>query len=492
MFAPGPHNPFARRQKLWHRPNEVRRQLQALADARPSFILVGDEQSGKSELLALVAKDVAKSGRRVIIARLDGHALAGEVSDGQRPGPEFWREALRPLAQVEDPEIRRLHERAASRHYSGACLEPLSRALYQRGIALLVQVDDFHALVLNSSSNLRGLLSTVRKIAGLGCQGITLTLVSRFRIDELHRMTEAICAGSPFFNVFDELILEPLSGEGVNGVLDLCNDRFSVAERGLIVRAAGGHPEFLWRAAEAMWEAHERAVEPEHRLEEVGYELLHRAGPLLRTTWSWWPLDARFLLLRVLLAELGAPLKRAQNRAGPGGWLSQVDEPRLIDHVGEAIGDQRSLLRELDRLDSRLRLDLPAPTVPLRHLVEETVALLRRRGLLASFLRHLGMQFGLAPGAPLPTVAEYLRRRGWIDVERSRQTTSIRVGVIAWWLLDGLAPLARQEISMRQWLLSHQLERVPISSLDALDEAIATLRDRLILGARPCFDGDDG
>lgn len=490
MLAQGPHNPFARRQKLWHRPNEVNRQLQALADARPSFVLVGDEQSGKSELLDLVAKDVAKSGRRVLVSRLDGHALADEASDGHRAAPKFWREALRPIAQVDDSEIQRLYRRTATRHYSGTDLEVMSRALFTRGIALLVQVDDFHALVLSSHSKLRPLLSTIRKIAGLGCQGITLTLASRFRIDELHRMTEAICAGSPFFNVFDELVLEPLPGEGVDGVLDLCNDRFSAAERGLIVRAAGGHPELLWRAAEAMWEAHERAVAPERRLEEVGYELLHRAGPLLRTTWSGWPVNARYLMVRALLAELGAPLKREPKRADPSG--QHVDDVRLIDRVAEAIGDQRNLLRELDRIDRSLRLDLPAPTVPLRHLVEESVALLRRRGLLAPFLAHCRIHVGRALGAPMPTVVEHLRRSGWIHVDRSRQTTSIRVGVIAWWLLDGLAPLARQDISAHQWLHTHQLERAPLSSLTALEEAVATLRERLVLGARPCFDGARG
>lgn len=502
MTTPSSSNPFARRLQLWHRPDEVRRQLHALSDGRPSFVLVGDEQSGKSELLGLVAREVGQIGRRVLLSTLDATVWTSETHEDQLTADQFWRSALLPLAEIEEPTIQRLHRNATDRSFSSVTLEPLSRELHARDITLLVQVDNFDALLLTPLRDLRALLSTIRKIAGMARQGISLVLTSYRRIDELNRQTEAICAGSPYFNVFEELILEPLSDEGVANILDLSDGRFSGDERVFIKRAVGGHPELLWRAAGLMWEAHMRAMAPEDRMLQVGRELVFGAGSLLQTTWGRWSPDARHVLLKGMLAHLGAApfladIQHVDEFAEPASWR---DDLWLSERLCEAMGDQATLLRQLARIDSRLVFELPGPSVPLRQLAGDAVALLRRRGCLDQALAlwrgdrwFTGLlrrpTAGTADGL-LPAATEHLRRTGWIDVQDPRGTATIRVGLLAWWLIDGLASVARGEQLISRWLRHYKLDQISTSLRHDLDLRIASSRERLLLGSTSWIIGD--
>lgn len=481
---PAQPNPFARRARRWGRPEEVRRQLQALVDGRPSFVLVGDERAGKSELLRLVGGGVDRVGHPVVVSTIDALVWVAETPDDQLTADAFWSEALAPLhrsAAAADPQIRRLLDDTAHRRHTSLTLTPLSLALYERGISLLVQVDNFDALLHGGLRELRPLLSAMRRLAGLSTQGILLTLASARRIDELNHNTEAFSAGSPFFNVFEQLVLSPLPSEEIEQILDLGGGDFTRGDRALIIRAAGGHPELVWRASERLWELLQRTHEPAERPLLLARDLLFRASPLLRSTWARWSPDARVLLLRGLLDELGAsePTHESESDA-PEGDL------RLAERLCERVRDQHELLALLRLIDTTLVYELPAATVPLRHLADEAVALLRRRDLLDLALPRLlggpvsrsGMHLGL-----LPAATEHLRRTGWIEL-RGPQRPQIRVRLLAWWLLDGLAPLARGHLSLNHWAQHHQIElSAPLSR--SILAGVAAARPRLAQGAAP-------
>ncbi len=502
MTARNPSNPFAQRLQRWSRPDEVRRQLHALSDGRPSFVLVGDEQSGKSELLNLVVRVVAQAGRRVLVASLDATVWTSETPEDQLTTDQFWRDALVPLTAVEEPTIQRLLRNANDRRFSSVTLEPLSRELHACGITLLVQVDNFDALLLTPIRDLRALLSTVRKIAGMARQGITLALASYRRIDELNRQTEALCAGSPYFNVFEELILEPLPEEGVSEILHLSDGRFSGRDCDFIRRAAGGHPELLWRAGALMWETHIGTTAPELRVLQVGRELVFGASSLLATTWGRWSADARYILLNGMLAGLGTGPSpndgmSVNNFSEPASWR---DDMWLCERLCEAMGDQANLLRLIARVDARLIFELPSASVPLRQLTGEAVALLRRRGCLDKALTlwntepwlaaHIRRPYSAGERGLLPATTEHLRRTGWIDVRGPRRSATIRVGLLSWWLIEGLAPVARGEQPMDRWLQQYQLDQLSTSLIRDLEVRIASSREHLVCGSPPWITGD--
>lgn len=500
-MSPGEGNPFSRRRELWCNPKVVRRQVQALIDGRPSFVLVGDERSGKTEILAQIARTLETSGPPTFMSTIDAIAWTSETSQGELTSEGFWRSALTPLAETEDPTLARLFHQAAVRRFSSVALEPLSRALSRSGFRMLVQVDNIDALLLSPFSDLRALLSTIRKIAGLADQGITLMLTSPRRVEELNRHTEGLCAGSPFFNVFEEIVLDPLPDESVTKILDLADGRFTITDRTFIKRAVGGHPELLWRAAQVMWETHVQNVSQQDRVLRVGQELVFNASPLLYTTWGRWSIDARQMLLRAVLADLKTiPGHELAPKAEFAERIVPHEDQVLCDRLCETMGDQTTLLHHLARVDGHLSFDLSAPSVPLRQLVSETLALLRRRNLLdhaltlwsadSAMARSLGFLHLGAGSSLLPATTEHLCRTGWIAVQTSAGNTAIRIAVLSWWLIDGLAQVARGDLSISRWLRYYQLDSSSPSYQRALEASIAGARKEISHGSKPWILGE--
>lgn len=468
-------NPFSRRQRLWDRP-EVERVLHALVDGRPSFVVVGDERYGKSGLLRLVADNVHHVGRRVLVHSFDAQAWAHSSCD--RTLLEFWSAALAPLSNLKDPAVDQL---LGSQRPSGEEVLALSRLLVRKRITYLLEVDNFDALLSGQRvSDLGGLLACLRRVAELAPQGICLLLASYHRIGELHRQTRHLSSGSPPFNVYDELVLGPLPDSATHELLRLGEPRLSEADRSFIRRAAGGHPEFLWRAAELLWRERGR-LGCVQAIRLVAADLLVGAsGAILDSTWQRWAPETKRLVLRLVFKNFDA---RASRGEAPRDTAQQ-----LVELMCDAADGHTRLRRLLDAIDPGLRFELPGDSVPLRTLADEAVELLRRRGSLEAAWQTLRGAGRRRSSALTPATQDYLVRSGWLS-RGPQGSLGFRVHLLLWWLVEGLAPVARGEIGFHCWVEQYQVE-LTSAQMTALDNSIQASQGWLAMGAEPLALGD--
>lgn len=93
---------------------------------------------------------------------------------------------------------------------------------------------------------------SLRSLASLK-PALSLVVASRLSLSALNNLSRLSPNGSPYFNIFHELILEPFSNKDVDLLFNRANGRFNAVDLKCLLHFASTHPYLLQAAASSLW-----------------------------------------------------------------------------------------------------------------------------------------------------------------------------------------------------------------------------------------------
>ncbi len=212
------------------------------------------------------------------------------------------------------------------------CLFAVLHATDSRLVLLLDEFDDFLSHpVLNSAEFYGGLLSLASRTGGL-----VLIIAARRELEQLNQLTQTVNPhGSPYFNIFTEILLGPFSKKDFAELIRRAGDCFDQNDHEYLERISGRHPFLAHAAAAMLWEAHEEGQEGIARYQTVGRALYRETKKHFADAWRTWSNETRKAITVVALAQI------PQLLAG---------HSFLVDELVEDLDDYRSELEALEAM----------------------------------------------------------------------------------------------------------------------------------------------
>ncbi|MEM4203327.1 MAG: AAA-like domain-containing protein [Candidatus Methanomethylicaceae archaeon] len=299
-----------------NRDKEIRTICDRLGHSESTLVL-GQPHIGRSSLLLQIASKeplrrfMGDDADRFYIFWKDVLAMPCDYAPA-----EFWREALEALIRCQDSQILHLIERARQENYSHLSLEQLFKALGEKGMCMVMLLDEFEVL-LGHPNFQRDFFGSLRSMASI-TRGLAMVVSSRLSIAELNEKgRQMLETGSPYFNIMIDLPLLPLEEEGVEKLLDRAGDRFSPEDRRFIRRVAGRHPYLLQAMAACLFES--EGVDRYVRSAETFYQ---RVSHHFHDLWKSMDGPTRTAAVILCLVELGG---RALGGRFDYGEIARVD-----------------------------------------------------------------------------------------------------------------------------------------------------------------------
>ncbi len=350
-------NPFCYRQEItdprcFYGRGDVMRTVLEMVASGQSCAVVGERRIGKSSLLAYLANSRVQAAHglaaeRTLAARID---LLGLPDCSPQ---ELWVEILTKLAFAADEEFRPILETTAEREQLtfNEFRHPL-RKLCKRGFRVVLLCDEFELAVQNPRLD-KNFFRTLRSLTTDA--DVTFVTASRLKLVELgqYRGEEVRqkVLGSPFFNIFDEVMLGPFEDYEVAEMLGCSLSetpiRFSREEIELLDRIAGRHPYFLQLAAYHLYAGlksaglrHSAAKRPGNL--HTSYQARH--AEILQTVWK--RVRAQGATIFPNLWEHCSKVERETlvALAAPFGGFQSIAGGALNDRVVEGL-ERRGLVR---------------------------------------------------------------------------------------------------------------------------------------------------
>lgn len=297
-------NFFDRRQPL----NRVKGRL---LSGGQSTAIIGEPRTGKTSLLCYLAAPEKRTelyglgGERLLFQYMDMQMLSGHFTPF-----DFWVQALTPIRTEEisknsDSLLNRQYTLCCDNHFGTFTLETLFRLLKQMDWRLVLLLDEFDTLISHPILNSAEFFGGLRSLASRSDGALALVVGSRLPVSQLNTRTQEFNpTGSPYFNIFSEIILGSFPDRDVSALLDRAGDRFTLWDKRAIRGVAGGHPFLLQAAASAMWEAHEEGITDliERRL-AMANSLYRENKDFFANTWQVWASTTRKAFTAVALTH---------------------------------------------------------------------------------------------------------------------------------------------------------------------------------------------
>ena len=210
-----------------------------------SVSLVGPEMFGRTSLLLRLAHADA----RVALGLGDEYLLVAVNSDqlaSGGPNDLFGKLGEAVLAALSEADLP-VEPPAAEPSKSG--FEAVVRRLNQRGLKLVILLDDFEHLAANPEVD-RSFYNALRSAAGR-FQLAFVTTSAKPLIDLTYAHGTLDILSSPFFNIFAAIRLGPLSEDEARLLVSALR---SPEREAAIVELVGGHPWALQLACDYAWE----------------------------------------------------------------------------------------------------------------------------------------------------------------------------------------------------------------------------------------------
>ncbi len=312
--------------------NRIRTQGQGVA-------IVGEPRSGKTSLLTYLKAESEQlhgdDDSNLLFSFRDISALPPKCDQAQ-----FWREALMPLREKlkkeeTEPVLVKAYEICEQNNFNNFDLESVFEQMQRAGLRLVLLLDEFDAFLHHQTLNNAGFFGGFRSLISRS-HALAPVIAARQSVSALNEKTQALYpTGSPYFNVFHEIVLGAFDNENASFLLERAKGRFTSEDRQLIVRYTGGHPDWLQAAASALWEAYEYG--------EIGHvtimELLeknvyNRIEETVEDSWRLWSREIREALIIIALIQSPNLLNDRAFKRGS-----------LIDDLGSL----RSEINDLDK-----------------------------------------------------------------------------------------------------------------------------------------------
>jgi len=238
---------------------------------------------------------------------------------------QFWKSVLKPLkeriiAQKTNTPLSQAYQNCQDNQFKTDELEKLIGQINQANWRLVLLIDDFQALLDNSIltknqgeffASLRVLLVSPKNKGAL-----VLVITGALSRSQLNKQAPKSGRGSPYFNIFDEIVLEALPESNVDELLAQGKPNFTDEDCCFIKDIAGGHPYFLQVAASILWESYEDGNENERqRMKDVFYSKVEET---LTDIWNAWDKEKQntFTSVALIHAEkINYPIEWVDNKS---------------------------------------------------------------------------------------------------------------------------------------------------------------------------------
>jgi hypothetical protein len=200
-------------------------------------------------------------------------------------------------------EIRKLRE------FDLFDLEDLFELIAQEGLTTVLLLDEFEYVTQNPNFG-SDFFGGLRALAIH--QNLPLVTATRRELVDLCHSEEI--KGSPFFNIFANVVLRPFSREEVHEMLDgyLANTNvtFSPKEKELVIGLGGGYPFFIQMAGSYLLEAKRKGLEGDSLLQEVYANFDTQSDSHFTYMWSHSSESEKITLLAVISLDRQTPTRK--------------------------------------------------------------------------------------------------------------------------------------------------------------------------------------
>ncbi len=279
-------NPVFTRDKFFGREGDIRQVISRLLSAGESTSIVGERRIGKTSLLKFLSHPNNSSllglpPERFCLVYIDFQGLTDITPH------RFWQRVLRKMEdsicnQELVPAIRELRKRE---NFDLFDLEDLFGDISNTGITTVLLMDEFEYVTQNPNfgSDFFGGLRALAIHRDLPLiTGTRRELIDLCHSDEIK--------GSPFFNIFVNLVLRPFSEKDIVRMLEDYTGgggaAFNQLERETIIRLSGGYPFFVQMAGYYTVEAKWKGLTENEVLSELKVQFATQAEPHFNYFWS--------------------------------------------------------------------------------------------------------------------------------------------------------------------------------------------------------------
>jgi len=306
-------NPVRDPQRFFGRREEIRQVVnRLLSSAHESTSIVGERRIGKTSLLkhladAQVAASLGLTPDRFCLIYIDFQGLTDITPQ------RFWQRVLSKMARticVPDlvPEIEAVQKMP---HFDLFDLEDLCETIAKTNLTTVLLLDEFEYVTQNA--NFRADF-----FGGLRALAIhhNLPLVTATRRELIDLCHSAELKGSPFFNIFANVVLRPFihaeTLEMVSYYLAETELEFTPQELEWVLRLGGGHPFFVQVAGYYLVEARQKGLASEEVKEHLTSNFDQQADPHFTYLWAHCSESEKITLLAILSLTNQTASKKVQ------------------------------------------------------------------------------------------------------------------------------------------------------------------------------------
>jgi len=263
-------NPIRDPARFYGRSEDIRQIVNRLrSSAHESTSVVGERRIGKTSLLKHldnpeVAASLGLPVDEFCMVYIDFQGLTDITPQ------RFWQRVLRKMERaicLPDliPEIQEIRKMGGFDLFD---LEDLFEAISGAGLTIVLLLDEFEYVTQNPNFG-SDFFGGLRALAIH--QNLPLVTATRRELVDLCHSDEI--KGSPFFNIFANVVLRPFSREEVlemlDGYLAETNLVFSPQEKELVIGLGGGYPFFVQMAGNYLVEVKQKGFEGDPLLQET-------------------------------------------------------------------------------------------------------------------------------------------------------------------------------------------------------------------------------
>lgn len=283
-----------------------------LSSARESTSVVGERRIGKTSLLKYlsnvdVAADLGLTPERFCTVYIDFQGLSDITP------LRFWQRIFKKMArsicdQNLVPEIEAILKIESLDIFD---LEDLFEGISTRGLTTIFLLDEFEYVTQNPNFK-ADFFGGLRALAIH--QNLALVTATRRELVDLCHSEEI--KGSPFFNIFANVVLRPFNREEVEalirGYLVGTGLYLSLQEQEIIANLGGGHPLFVQMAGYYMVENKRKNLPAEVLFQEVKENFDQQADPHFTYLWSHCTESEKITLLTLISLSRQKPSSKTQ------------------------------------------------------------------------------------------------------------------------------------------------------------------------------------
>ena len=295
-------NPIKDPARFYGRREDLRQIVNRLrSSAHESTSIVGERRIGKTSLLKYletpeVAAQFGLPPTEYCMVYIDFQGLTDITPE------RFWQRVLTKIERSIclpklTPEIQRVREMGDFDLFD---LEDLFERIADRGLTTVLMMDEFEYVTQNPNFG-SDFFGGLRALAIH--QNLPLLTATRRELVDLCHSEEL--KGSPFFNIFANIVLRPFSRtevlEMLDGYMAATPIQFSEREKELVLGLGGGYPFFTQMAGNYLVEAKQKSLDGDALLQDVYVNFDAQADSHFSYMWSHSSESEKITLLTVLV-----------------------------------------------------------------------------------------------------------------------------------------------------------------------------------------------